>query len=100
MDKVQEKLTKGQDQIADRQRKIKMADRSDYSWGMVEAYERDELADNSADEKRMEKAEKEAERTAGEEEENVAKRPVFGQRGAGAEKAVLLGAFKKNRWLS
>ena len=64
VDKVQEELTKGRDEIADRQKKIKMADRSDYSWGMVEAYEQDELADNSADEKRMEKAEKEAERTA------------------------------------
>ena len=64
MDEVQEELTKGRDEIADRQKKIKMADRSDYSWGMVEAYERDELADDSADEKRMEKAEKEAERTA------------------------------------
>ena len=31
---------------------------------MVEAYERDELAVDSADEKRMEKAEKEAERSA------------------------------------
>ena len=41
-----------------------MADRSEYSWGMVEAYERDELADDSADEKRMEKAEKEAEKSA------------------------------------
>ena len=60
---------------------------------MVEAYEHNELADNSADEKRMEKAKKEAERT----EENEVKSPVFGQRGAGAEKAAPLGAFRKNR---
>ena len=58
MDKVQEELTKGRDEIADCQKRIKMADRSDYSWGMVEAYEHDELADNLADEKCMEKAEK------------------------------------------
>jgi len=41
-----------------------MAVRSEYSWGMAEAYERDELAVDSADEKQMEKAEKEAERSA------------------------------------
>ena len=63
VDKVQEELTKGRDEIADCQKKIKMADRSDYCWGMVEAYERDELADNLANEKCMEKVIKEAERT-------------------------------------
>ena len=41
-----------------------MANRSEYSWGMVEAYECDELVDNFADEKRMEKVEKEAEKSA------------------------------------
>ena len=65
MDNVQEGLAKGREEIADRQKKIKMTDRSEYSWGMVEAYERNELEDDSADEKRMEKAEKEAERSVG-----------------------------------
>ena len=37
MDNVQEELEKGREEIADRQKKIKMADRSEYSWGMVEA---------------------------------------------------------------
>ena len=64
MENIQEELTKGREEIADCQKKIKMADRSEYSWGMVEAYERDELADDSADEKRMEKVEKEAEKSA------------------------------------
>ena len=64
MENIQEELSKGREEIADRQKKIKMADSSEYSWGMVEAYERDELADDSADEKRMEKAEKEAEKSA------------------------------------
>ena len=64
VENVREELTQGREEIANRQKKIKMADRSEYSWGMVEAYERDELADDSADEKRMEKAEKEAERSA------------------------------------
>ena len=56
-----------------------MADRSDYSWGMVEAYERDELADNSADEKRMEKAEKEAERTAAKKKRTKRRGPSSGR---------------------
>ena len=63
MENIQE-LTKGREEIADRQKKIKMADRSEYSWGMVKVYKRNELADNSADEKRMEKAEKEAKKSA------------------------------------
>ena len=47
MDNVQEELTKGREEIADCQ-KIKMAE---CSWGMVEAYEHDELVDDFADEK-------------------------------------------------
>ena len=50
MDNIQEQLIKGREEIADHQ-KIKMADRSEYSWGIVEAYERDELEDDSVDEK-------------------------------------------------
>ena len=64
MENIQEEISKGREEIADRQKKIKMVDRSEYSWGMVEAYECDELVDDSADEKRMEKAEKEAEKSA------------------------------------
>jgi len=63
VESVREQLNKGREEISDRQKKIEMADGSKYSWGMVEAYERDELAVDSADEKRMEKAEKEAERS-------------------------------------
>ena len=44
MDSVQEQLTKAQEEIANCQ-KIKMANRSEYIWGIVEAYECDELAD-------------------------------------------------------
>ena len=62
MDNIQEELIKGREEIADHQ-KIKMADRSEYSWGMVEAYKLDELEDDSVDEK-MENAEKEAEKSA------------------------------------
>ena len=59
MDSVQEQLTKAQEEIANCQ-KIKMANRSEYIWGIVEAYECDELAD----EKWMEKSKKEAEKSA------------------------------------
>ena len=61
---MEEELKKGRAKIADQQKKIKMADRSEFSWGVVEAYESDDLASNSADERRIEKAEKEAERKA------------------------------------
>ena len=58
MDNIQEELTKGWEEIANHHKKLKMADSSEYSWGMVEAYKCDELVDDSTDEKRMEKAEK------------------------------------------
>ena len=51
-----EKLDKGAKQITTCQKKIRMADCSEFSWATVEAYESDDLADDSADEKRMEKA--------------------------------------------
>ena len=59
---VQEELDKGAKQIATRQKKIRMTDRSQFSWETVEVYESDDLADDTADKKRMEKAEKEAAR--------------------------------------
>ena len=48
--------------IATRQKYIKVADLSDYGWVTVQAYENDDLATGSDDEKRLEKAEKEAEK--------------------------------------
>ena len=41
---------------------MKIADRSEYGWTTVELYKHDELASNSADEKKLEKAEKEVEK--------------------------------------
>lgn len=55
-------LTEGRVDIANRQKRIKIADRSEYGWMTVELYEHDELASDSADEKKLEKAEKEAEK--------------------------------------
>ena len=55
-------LEKGAKKIAERQKLIKLADRSDFGWSVVTEYTADELADNSEDEKRIEKAEKAAEK--------------------------------------
>ena len=49
--------------LLNRQKTIKLADRSELGWSVVEEYEADELADNSEDEKIV-RAEKEAERKA------------------------------------
>ena len=43
-------LTEGRVDIARRQKRIKIADRSGYDWMTVELYEHDELASDSADE--------------------------------------------------
>lgn len=51
LDTVRDELDKGAKEIAARQKKIRIADRSEFSWATVEAYESDNLADDSADEK-------------------------------------------------
>eukprot|EP00731_Ephydatia_muelleri_P024214 Em0016g485a len=50
--------------LLNRQKMIKLADRSELGWSVVEEYKADELADNSEDEKKIVRAEKEAERKA------------------------------------
>ena len=60
--RAQEVLEKGVQLLAERQKLIKIADRSENRWGVVAEYTADELADYSDDEKRIEKA---AERKAG-----------------------------------
>ena len=62
---TQEALEKGARLLAERQKLIKIADRSVNGWGVVTEYMVDELADDSDDDKRLEKAEKAAERKAG-----------------------------------
>ena len=49
--------------LRNRQKMIKLADRSELGWSVVEEYKADELADNSEDEMIV-RAEKEAERKA------------------------------------
>ena len=58
-------LQQGSALLAERQKLIKIADRSVNGWSVVAEYTADELADDSDDEKRLEKAEKAAERKAG-----------------------------------
>ena len=55
-------LTEGRVDIAHRQKRIKIADRSEYSWMTVELYKHDELVSDSADEKKLEKPKKEVEK--------------------------------------
>ena len=57
LERAQESLAQGIKLLAERQKLIKIADRSEYGWGVVTEYTADELADGSDDEKRLEKAE-------------------------------------------
>ena len=56
--RARDALGKGARLLADRQKLIKIADRSENGWGVVAEYTADELAEDSDDEKRLEKAEK------------------------------------------
>ena len=72
-------LDDGMKAITKRQTHIKVANRSDYGWATVQAYDTDDLASGSDDEKRLEKAKKEAERRATKEVVVTASvRPVAG----------------------
>ena len=75
LEKAEEELTKGVMLIAARQKRIKIADRSEFGWGTVDEYEEEELASNNEDEKRLEKADKAASAKA------AKKRKVVPQRG-------------------
>ena len=62
LDALKSQLKEGMRAIACRQKRIKVADRSEYGWAVVKAYDNDELASNSEDEKQLFKAEKTVER--------------------------------------
>ena len=72
LERAKEALKKGRQFISERQKLIKIADRSRLGvasfpglsrlgWGVVQEYTADELAEDSGDEKRLEKAERAAE---------------------------------------
>ena len=65
-------LKKGEESLKRRMRLIKIADRSDHGWKTIEAYEDDELALDSDDQKRLARAEKEAEKRANKKKPKVA----------------------------
>ena len=64
MKKAKDALLRGRKLLAEHQKLIKIADRSDLGWAVVSEYTANELAEDSDDEKRLEKAEKTAERKA------------------------------------
>ena len=59
--RVEEHIVHGRKLIANRQKLIKLADHSDLGWAVVEEYTTDELAEDSNNKKRLDKAERSAE---------------------------------------
>ncbi len=86
IEKAKRALTEGKELIAKRQKLLKIADRADGGWRVAEEYEKDPVADNSDDEKRIRKAEKAAEQKIAREKREKsrkgqnfrARRPYFG----------------------
>ena len=64
LESAKELLQRGMALIIWCQKHIKMAERSDNGWAVVQEYKADELADNSDDEKKIEKAERAMEKKA------------------------------------
>lgn len=64
VERAKEALGEGEQLIKNRQKLIRIADRSEYGWQTVAEYEEDELADGSDDEKRLYKAELRASKKA------------------------------------
>ena len=64
LEKAMEAAKEGEGLLKLRQKHIKLADRSDHGWKVVQEYETDDLANDSGDEKRIAKAEKAAEAKA------------------------------------
>ena len=55
---AKEQLQLGTKAIIKHQKLIRLADRSEYRWQLVEAYQQDKLADSEKDAKRIKEAEK------------------------------------------
>lgn len=64
LEKAKEAVREGKTLMLQRQKHIKLVDRSDHGWKVVQEYEADDLANDSGDEKRIAKAEKSAEAKA------------------------------------
>ena len=61
---AREALQRGVTLLSERQKLIRIVDRSEFGWGVVSEYTADDLVLDSANEKRLEKAEKAAEQKA------------------------------------
>ena len=60
LDRARKELEEGKKLLSERQKLIKLADRSECGWATVSAYVTDDLADTPEDERRISKAEKTA----------------------------------------
>ena len=58
--KAKEELAEGMSLLHNRQKRIKLADKSEFGWATVQEYLDDELADDEADASKIKKAEKRA----------------------------------------
>lgn len=76
IEKVKKALKEGEVLINQRQKLIKIADRSENGWATVDEYMADELADNSDDEKRLFKAESRAGRKLKDTKAKRGKKPL------------------------
>ena len=79
VEKAKTAIEEGEKLISDRQKHIRIADRSENGWVTVEEYVDDELADNSDDEKRLLRADARASRKlkSAQKARFVTKKPVF-----------------------
>ena len=57
LDKVKESLEKGENLLAERQKHILLADKSDYGWMVIQEHKKNDLADDSDDQKKIIRAE-------------------------------------------
>ena len=57
LDKVKESLDKGESLLAERQKHILLADKSDFGWMIIQEYKKNDLADDSDDQKKIIRAE-------------------------------------------
>ena len=53
LDKVHASLEKGEKLLSERQKHILLADKSDFGWSLIREYKRNDLADDSDDEKKI-----------------------------------------------
>ena len=60
LDKVKESLDKGESLLAERQKHILLADKSEFGWMIIQEYKKNDLDDDSDDEKKIIRAEAEA----------------------------------------